>query len=154
MQKRRDWKTEVFVLVGPTGSGKTRWVHDREPILYNKQRSNWWDGLDGMDAVLIDDFYGWLTFDELLRITDRYALMVQSKGGQLPFLAKRVYITSNKPPSMWYKKQKYLESFERRVEHFMWCPTEGEFQEMSMLTLETMVITANYLPSENLEENE
>lgn len=105
-QKKRDFKTRVRIICGPTGTGKTKWVFDNYPVedVYMKQRSNWWDGYTGQKVVLIDDFYGWLPLDEMLRICDRYPMMVQTKGGNVQFTSELVVITSNAFPWQWYKE--------------------------------------------------
>lgn len=128
--KKRTWKTEVYLLVGPTGTGKSYWAftEQSEKKGYVKQRSNWWDGYNGEADVILDDFYGWLPFDELLRLGDENPLLIQTKGGQAQFLAKRVFITSNRSPDLWYSSEKvrpYLAAFYRRVTKAYWCPERG-----------------------------
>jgi len=126
--KPRDFKTEVHVIQGPTGTGKSRWAMESYPGAYWKQRSQWWDGYMGQDTVIIDEFYGWLPFDLLLRLCDRYPLMIETKGGQTQFLAKTIVITSNMVPSSWYKNA-YFPSFVRRVTKWHILPIWGEHKE-------------------------
>ena len=106
----RDWKTHCTVLIGPTGVGKSRLAAERcrpEPTYY-KPRGKWWDGYTGQPNVIIDDFYGWIEFDEMLRILDRYPHRVPVKGGFTQFLAKHIYITSNKAVTQWYTFPSYM----------------------------------------------
>lgn len=124
VQPKRQWKTEVFVIQGPTGTGKSKWCADNYPNAYWKQRGAWWDGYEGEETVIMDEFYGWIPFDTLLRIADRYPCMVETKGGQTQFLAKRLIITSNKRPDLWYKDV-YFDSFIRRVDQFHVFPVWG-----------------------------
>jgi len=112
--KPRNHEVEVHVIQGPTGTGKSRWAMEEYPGAYWKQRSNWWDGYIGQEVVVIDEFYGWLPFDLVLRICDRYPLMVETKGGQVQFVAKTIIFTTNQLPSSWYKNC-YFQSFARRV---------------------------------------
>ena len=57
---------------------------------------------ESQETVIIDDFYGWMPFDTLLRLTDRYPMLVDIKGGAVQFTAKRIIITSNEVPDNWY----------------------------------------------------
>jgi len=137
---QRTWKTEVHVLYGPTNTGKTRFVMDNygpTSRLYFKQKSIWWDGYIGQENVILDDFYGWLPYDELLRLLDRYPLTVQTKGSQTQFLAKRIFLTSNTHPIKWYSNAKILgqiDSFIRRVDYWYWVPATDEWHRYSSWT--------------------
>lgn len=121
----RNFKTNVHILQGPTGTGKSKWAMDSYPNAYWKQRSNWWDGYTGQKAVVLDEFYGWLPFDLLLRLCDRYPLLVETKGGQTQFVADTIVITTNMLPCNWYKSC-YFPSFARRVSQWHVLPLWGE----------------------------
>nr|QXP07784.1 MAG: replication associated protein [Arizlama virus] len=121
----RAHKTEVTVIVGPPGTGKSRYAMDNYPSAYWKQRSIWWDNYDGEHDVVIDDFYGWLPYDSLLRLCDRYPLLCEVKGGQVNFVAKRICITSNHTPAQWYKNVGNIDAFIRRVTSWMYLGTGG-----------------------------
>lgn len=113
---------KVYIIVGPPGCGKTRYVYDKYPQdqIYSLMESSstvWFDGYEGQKILLIDDYYGWITYSYLLKLTDRYPLRVQIKGGSTPFLAEKIYITSNKSPRHWYPGQD-LSALGRRVRYF------------------------------------
>ncbi|KAL0152206.1 hypothetical protein M9458_051929 [Cirrhinus mrigala] len=90
--------TKVFVFVGRPGCGKSKMAADlcTGSATYYKPRGPWWDGYDGHVNVVIDDFYGWMSCDELLRVCDRYPCKVPVKGAFAEFVARNVYITSNR----------------------------------------------------------
>lgn len=105
---QRKWKTNVCVIYGPTGTGKTEIVHGIEDDVYVKNLDEeWWEGYVGQEAVLLDDFRGTIRFSELLRLLDRHPLSVKQRykqGGQ-PFVAKRIYITSAFIWTAWYNRK-------------------------------------------------
>lgn len=111
----RTSKTEVYIYWGATGVGKSRKVAEDHPGAYWKTKGDWWDGYDGHSVVVIDEFYGWLPYDFMLRLCDRYPLQVPIKGGFVNFVATQIYITSNKPWNEWYPKIPDLSAFERRI---------------------------------------
>jgi len=114
-QEPRTSKTEVTVIQGPTGTGKSKWCMDNYPDAYWKGRDPWWDGYEEHEVVVLDEFYGWMPYDLLLRLCDRYPLQVEVKGGKVNFSAKKIFITTNKHPRSWYKDA-YFPALARRVE--------------------------------------
>lgn len=100
----RDWAMEVFWYYGPTGTGKSRAAYTESgPDAYRKMEGKWWDGYTDQENVVFDDFRkNWCTFNELLRILDRYPLRVEFKGGSRQLVARRVWITSCKSPRELY----------------------------------------------------
>lgn len=121
---KRNFKPNVYVCQGPTGTGKSKWALEQFPNAYWKQRSQWWDGYQDHEDVIIDEFYGWLPFDLILRICDRYPLLVETKGGNVNFVAKNIVITTNSLPSSWWKNC-YFPSFTRRVDQWHIFPIWG-----------------------------
>lgn len=124
ISKPRDFKPKVIVCQGPTGTGKSKWCKDSYPSAYWKPRSQWWCGYSTQEVVVIDEFYGWLPYDLLLRLCDRYPLEVETKGGNVNFVAKVIIFTTNQLPSSWYKNV-YFPSFARRVDEWHIFPVWG-----------------------------
>lgn len=142
----RSFKTEVNVLIGPPGCGKSRHAYEttKDSSTYYKPRGEWWDGYIGQENVIIDDFYGWIKYDELLRICDRYPLKVPVKGSYVEFTSKKVYITSNTHYNEWYKFDNYDPSaLMRRVTSYrFWY--NNDFIEMNDCTIEQCPIKMQY----------
>lgn len=117
----RKFKTDVYYYWGPPGSGKSRRALEEAESLdpdniYYKPRGLWWDGYKQQTSVIIDDFYGWIKYDELLKITDRYPYKVQVKGGFEEFTSKKIWITSNVDTDKLYHFIGYdAAAFERRI---------------------------------------
>lgn len=111
---------EVIVVYGEAGAGKSRWAYDHYPDLYKKPVGEWWDGYTGQKAVLLDDFYGWIKYHDLLHILDRYPLNVPVKGGFVWAQWNVVIITSNDAPPMWYKDKGLTPALRRRLKKVMY----------------------------------
>lgn len=104
LSKPRNWEMTVEVLWGATGVGKTRLALEENPSAYWKSKGLWWDGYLNEEVVVIDEYYGWLPWDYMLRLLDRYPFSVETKGGCVQFVAKKIVITSNDHPKEWYKR--------------------------------------------------
>lgn len=128
MGQPRNHEMKVIVCQGPTGTGKSRWAKETFPDAYWKQRSVWWCGYEGHKTIVIDEFYGWLPYDTLLRLCDRYPLYLETKGGQVNCEADTIIITTNSTPESWYKTEKYFLSFIRRVTEWRVFPIWGEME--------------------------
>lgn len=117
----RSWQTVAIVMWGPAGTGKTKYIQKLVPDAYwlpgpkDPQSSAWWDSYNGQDDVVIDEFYGWLPRTIFQRILDSTPLLVENKGGSVPFQAKRVWITSNQEPSQWWRNVGLTEAVARRI---------------------------------------
>ncbi len=125
-QQPRNWKTELIILVGPAGCGKTSWVNKTYPdyiLVDGTQTGVWWDIYDGHETVLFDEFTGWIPYNTLLKLTDRYKMTIPSKGSIKHFLAKRIIICSNKLPEEWYpdisQDPRLWDAFLRRIDKYV-----------------------------------
>lgn len=106
-EEPRDWLTEVFWFWGPSGSGKSRAARElfaNADFFVKNDNSKWWDGYDGHEAVIIDDFRdSWWSLTEMLSLLDRYEKRVETKGGWRQFKPKQIVVTSIHPPSHMYR---------------------------------------------------
>lgn len=99
---------EVEVLIGPSGCGKTRSAVENNPgnyfMLNCHEEKLWFDGYQGEEVLILDDFYGTIRYGELLRILDGYKYRCAIKGGHTWAQWTKVIITSNDGPDKWYNR--------------------------------------------------
>ncbi len=96
----------LYHLWGSSGCGKTQTMRKLirgtglsffEPALGGS--SVWWDGCEGSEILLLDDFFGAIPFAELMRVLDGLSSpMLQVKGGMVkkPHW-KLILMTTNQP---------------------------------------------------------
>lgn len=107
---------KVFVHVGKPGTGKSTAVYnlhgDDKVFTLSRPTSSssqlWFDGYDPEkhEAVLFDDFYGWIKISNLLQWCDpaQTRQRVPIKGGFVAWRPAFIYFTSNVEWRQWYKK--------------------------------------------------
>lgn len=103
---KRTWKPEVFWYWGNTGVGKTKraTLEAGTDVWVNMGNLRWFEGYDGHENVIIDDFRpNQCRFTELLRLLDRYEYRIENKGSSRQFLAKRIWITSSESPAQMFE---------------------------------------------------
>lgn len=105
LQKDRDpnFPPQVFWFWGKSGTGKTRTATESNSSFYIKDSSKWWDGYNGQDAIIIDDFdpEHW-PYRDFLRLLDRYPYQGQTKGGYVKINSPKIYITCEfEPKDFW-----------------------------------------------------
>lgn len=110
--------TEVIVCIGKPGKGKTRYAYENFPELYSVppvyDGKVYFDGYIGQTTILLDDYYGSLSYQLFLQITDGYPLQVPVKGSFVKRNWNRVIITSNSHPETWYPHRQYS-AIKRRI---------------------------------------
>lgn len=126
----RSWKSEVTVLFGHPGTGKSKLAWESASAIgrvYYKPNGEWWDGYDSHESVIIDDFYGNYPFHDLLKCLDRYPHKVPIKGGFAEFVPKYIWITSNRAASTWYNWEKVGEASAllRRIDTYTYFDKHG-----------------------------
>lgn len=126
----RDFKSTVILIVGPAGTGKSRFAHQLARSLgsvykvpFPKGSGLYWDDYDGQDVVILDEFDGYyMRPTDFNGLCDRYEHTVPVHGGAgHQFVSKYILIISNYHPKFWWKKrsQHQLQQTMRRIDIFI-----------------------------------
>lgn len=116
---------KVYIRVGDSGSGKTRWLDEQFGLSgwarMPNPTGNWWitPSVSNSDTVLIDDVGPSKIpkVEEFLEWTDRYPIEFNSKGGFLWWKPKNIIFTSNCTWEDWWPKltDAHREAVGRRI---------------------------------------
>ncbi len=142
--KDHDEPRSVTLLVGLTGTGKTRnavrvlreqVADDSEKTWYQMPKGNggggvWFDGYDGEDYVLLDEFKGKLSgwpLDLLLAMLHEYPEKTPVKHGFVWWNPRVILVTTNHYPWEWYDYgNRYVETVERRFTKVLLFEKDGD----------------------------
>lgn len=122
-EETRDFQPYIIWLYGETGLGKSRIANtlgsflDEDPY-YVPMSSEWFDGYDKNDVMILDDLRGdRFKFSELLRFLDRYPYRLPIKGGFRQNLAHFIFITSSQSPiNLYVLPYESVEQLTRRID--------------------------------------
>lgn len=134
---RKSQEIDIRWYHGSSGAGKTRSVYDEFgtkvfcPINYK-----WWEGYDGHEVILIDDFRkDYCKFHELLKLLDRYPYRNECKGGSRQIKATTFVITCPYSPSDVYSTREDLFQLTRRINQTRLFGTEVKIGNTDYLDL-------------------
>lgn len=104
-------------IFGPSGCGKSRYVREHYAVHYSKGMNKWWDGYNGEDVVVLDDFdpgHGKFLGYFLKIWADHYAFNAEVKGGMLRIRPKKIIVTSQYPIGACFDEAETIEAVTRR----------------------------------------
>lgn len=150
----RNSKPTVSLLVGTTGCGKSTLAREEAGTYWVKPPgTRWFDGYQGEENVIFDDFDPeWMTPSLLLNILDKWECTLETKGGHIAFLAKKIWITCNIDIRDWYPKcaERQRQALYRRVDRFVIFEDQdtryetGTFAEYSKLWDTIMIVPVTF----------
>lgn len=106
-----------FWYYGKTGTGKSHAAREEFEKPFLKSAANhWWDGYQGEENVIIDDFDKYhIRMGYYLKIwADRYEFPAEIKGSTLRIRPKHIVVTSNYHPNQIWEDNETLEPILRR----------------------------------------
>lgn len=94
------------LVIGDAGAGKSKYCREQAPYAFtvNPEDAFPFDGYDGEEEIIIDDFEGQLKYKHLLKILDGHQLRVNVKGSHRYAKWTKVYITTNEEANTWYQR--------------------------------------------------
>jgi len=113
----RTEKPYVEWVWGKTGVGKTLYATTKSDSYYIKDNTQWWDGYEQQDTIILDDFDGKYDFRDLLRLLDPYPFQGQYKGGYHKINSSKIIITCDRTPAAVYptKTDEEIAQLMRRI---------------------------------------
>lgn len=115
-EKTKDFrKVEVVFITGPTGCGKTKKAMEEAQFKIEGSNLKWWDGYNGEECILIDEYANQINCADLLTLLDGYQKRLEIKGGFTYARWTKVYITSNLRRLHESAIQEHQNALERRI---------------------------------------
>lgn len=112
--EQRRWKTIVWLIIGPSGRGKSNFADSMARAIGTTMRvppkkgsGMYFDDYDGQECIIIEEMNGDKFTPEFFNeLCDRYPLTIPFHGtAGAQMLAKHLFITTNYHPKFWWKKR-------------------------------------------------
>ena len=146
--KRLDTHENLWV-VAPTDYGKSYYVRERFPSIYDKPPNKWFIGYRGEETILCDDFgpnqcfyLGWY----MKRWADIYAFPMETKGGGKLIRPKHIVVTSQYLIEECFQDQRTVDAVKRRfrVKHLKHWKTGKRYAKVITYQQNTQLFTSTF----------
>jgi hypothetical protein len=116
--KFRDFTTTCTWYWGPTGTGKSHKAFENfnpeTHYVLSTRDNGWWEDYKQQETVIINEFRGQIPYSFLLELCDKWPIKVPRRGRPpLPFLSKKIIITSSMHPKEVYKNIEEKDSIDQ-----------------------------------------
>lgn len=119
LEPKRSWQTEVIIHQGKTRTGKsTKAFEDgaTNVCLSGDPKNPFCGNYFYDDVVLFDDFDPEsVTVEWMLKACDKHPFTVNTKGGNISWVPKKIYVTTNTNATKWWKKTKQHDAWLARI---------------------------------------
>lgn len=117
---KRDFMTKGLLFLGPSGCGKSRSSALISEYLgmsyYAEPTMKWFDNYTQEESIIVEEIRE-IPTSFLLRLIDRYPMMLPIKGGYTPMRSEYVFMSSNLSEELLFGSMdlKTIEAFKRRI---------------------------------------
>ena len=125
LRMRKLYRTEMTEGIwywGATGVGKSHLAYEgfTPDTHYNwKYDNGWQDGYVQQETVIINEFRGQIQYSELLTLVDKWPTELRRRAREpMPFISKKVIITSSLPPAEVYRNLSQHDDLEQLLRRF------------------------------------
>ena len=107
-------------VYGKAGAGKSRWAREQSKSIYPKLCNKWWDGYQGEEVVVMDDFMPEhkVLCQQLKIWADRYDCILETKGGAAHSAYNYIIVTSQYSIDEIWEDDRDREALHRRFQEF------------------------------------